>query len=347
MPLPVLLGQAAAAAADLQFLNQMATDMAATGAQMQARSFQIGLSLFAVLSLAGGTTYFWRYADQHGGSIHGIEAGLFGMVKGLAIPLVVMLAMGNFLPLLVPTALALAGDITGQTVTTGPTDIMVAGILLAGKIIHQPMAQVLNALPPMATGLGAILPGMTIVPNVANLVAHSGMLAVGSIGTILAFLLDIFVVIPAFAIMTLCYLCAIANIAIVLSAGVFQMGWSAAPGTSPMAEKFYSSINAAVMRLIVVYVTVNFITATLGVWSDRAATTDLGQLAIGWLVIAAGSIICAGLAVALPSLAASACGGVPSVSGSDAVGAGRSAANRVGAVANAGAKVVAKAAGRG
>jgi hypothetical protein len=316
-----LLAQAAGG----NFLNGMVDDMTVAGQRYEAASYGIGLGLFAVLSLAGAAMYFWRYENEHH-SLHGIEAGLFAMLKGIGIPFAIMIAVGQFLPTLTASAMALSGNITG-VVVRGPSAIMILGINLAGRVIHQPMAMVQTSLPPPANagGLGAII-GLNIAPNALALAQHAGPLVVGAIGTVLAALVDVFVIIPSFALITIEYITAIANIAIVLSVGTFTMGWSAAPGTAPIAEKFYGSVNAAAMRLIVIGVTVSFIGATIGLWAAYTATTDLSQMVFALLKVAGGSIVMAGIAVKLPAMAANAMGGSPAVGGSDTVGAGSKAA---------------------
>lgn len=322
----MILAQAVAAS-DVDFLGGMVTDMQAAGARFEAASFQLGLSLFAVLSLAGCAFYFWAYWNEHH-SLHGIEAGIFAMVKGVGVPLSIMMSVGLALPQLAAIAMALAGDITG-VVITGPTGILLIGITQAVKLVQQPYAMVVAALPASSTagGIGAIA-GLNVVPAAMALAQNLGHLITAAIATVIAALVGLFVVV-LFAFITLEYIVAIANIAIVLSVGAFQMGWSATPGTASMASRFYGAVNAAVMRLVVIIVLASFIGATVGMWGTNIVAPANGNinllvLAVAWFKLVAGSIVFAGLAFKLPHLAAEAMGGPPSVGGGDAVGTARS-----------------------
>jgi hypothetical protein len=319
----MLLAQAVPAG-DVDFLGGMVTSMETAGHRFETASFQLGLSLFAVLSLAGCAMFFWAYWNEHH-SLHGIENGIFAMVKGIGVPLTIMMSVGLALPQLAAIAMALSGDITG-VVITGPTGILLLGVTQAVKLVQQPYSMVLAAVPPPSNVGGAAgMLGLNVVPGALALAQNSGHLLTAAIATIIAALVAIFIVLPCFAIITLEYIVAMANIAIVLSVGAFQMGWSATPGTSSMASRFYGAVNAAVMRLVVITVFASFVGATVGLWGATLAAPAHGNvnllaLAVAWFKLAAGSIVLAGLALKLPNLASEAMGGPPSAGGMDAVG---------------------------
>jgi hypothetical protein len=308
-------------------LDTMTNDMIAQGRVYEAASFKFGLALFATLAVAGAITYFWRYHHEHN-TFHGIESGAFTALKNLSIPFVVMVAVGAFVPTVASVAVTMSNNITGVALS-GPSEIMVLGINLAAKVIQQPLAMVQASLPPSVDlGQFGALTGLTATANGIALAQHAGSLGVGLAGTLVAALIAVFVIIPSFAIITLEYIVAVANISIVLSINAYQAAWSATPGTAPMAEKYYGKVNAAFARFITILTTAAFIMATIKLWASYTSITDLSQMVFALLKVAAGSIVCAGLAVKLPALAAEAADSAPAVTGADVAGAAK------GAVAN-------------
>jgi hypothetical protein len=305
-------------------LDTMTGDMIAQGRIYEAASLKIGLALFATLAVAGAAMYFWRYQNEHQ-TLHGVEAGAFAAIKNISIPFAIMIAVGAFVPTITSVAESLSGNITGVPLS-GPSGIMALGINLAAKVISQPIAMVQASLPP-PVDLGPVgaMTGINATANGIALAQHGGSLAVGVVGTLLAALIAIFVIIPSFAIIALEYIVAIANIAIVLSINVYQAAWSAAPGTAPMAERYYGKVNSAVSRLIAILAVAGFIEGTIKLWASYTSITDLSQMVFALLKVAGGSIICAGLAVKLPALAAEAADSSPSVTGADLVGAAKQA----------------------
>jgi hypothetical protein len=309
------------------FLDSMTANMIATGNGYEAKSFQLGLGLFAVLSLAGGSLYFFRYQSING-TLHGCGQGLFAMAKGIAIPLTIMLGVAAALPQLLGIAEQLGGDITGVTIQ-GPSEVFGTGFQLCLNLVKQPIAAFLSATHGMVanTGLAGMIPGVQATANAAALAGNAGHMATALLSTVLAVLISVFVVLPCFALITLEYVVAIANIVIVIAVGAVQMGWSAAEGTSGMASQYYASIQGAIFRLIVIIVVVGFIGATVAQWGVFLATNDISKLVGDWLQVAAGAIICAGLALKLPSLAQHVFSGQPAMTHADAVGIAKSAAS--------------------
>ncbi|MGB8267570.1 MAG: hypothetical protein WCE44_14685 [Candidatus Velthaea sp.] len=301
-------------------LDQMVADMSASGSRYEAASYALGLGLFAVLSLAGAALYYWRYQDANGGSLHGAEAGLFAMVKALAIPFVIMVAVGGMLPAAISYGTTLGGDITGVAIT-GPTSIATLGIKLALSLVKQPVAAFQTSLGAAAgnTGLLGSLPGVQASANAVAFAQNSGHMAAAAISTLIAVVIDILVVLPAFALIAFEYILAVANVVLVLSIGAYQMGWSAAPGTTPKAEGYYGAVEGALLRFIVIVVVVSFIGATVGLWGTYLASTDLSQLLVGWFKVIIGSIVCALLAATLPSLAENKFSGRPVLTASGAI----------------------------
>ncbi len=306
------------------FLDAMTQNMIATGNGFEAKSFQLGLGLFAVLSLAGASLYFYRYQSVHG-TLHGLQQGLFHMAKAIAVPLTIVLGIGAALPNLIGIAEQLGGDITG-VVITGPSEVFAIGFQLCLNLVKQPAAAFLGATMAAAgnTGIAGYLPGMAASANAVALAGNAGHMLMAGVSTILALIVAL-VVMVCFAIITLEYVVAIANIAIVIAVGAVQMGWAAAEGTSNMAAQYYASIQGAIFRLIVIMVVVGVIGATVGQWGVFLATTDLSKLVGDWLQVAAGSIICAGLAVRLPNIAAHVFSGQPALTGGHVVDVASSA----------------------
>ncbi len=326
MMLALFLAQAAPGA--FGGLDTLTDDMIAQGRIYEAASLKIGLALFATLAVAGAIMYFWRYQNEHQ-TLHGVEAGAFAAIKNVSVPFVIMIAVGAFVPTVTSVAESMSRNITGVPLS-GPSGIMALGINLAAKVIAQPIAMVQASIPP-AVDLGPLgaMTGITATTNGIALAQHGGSLAVGIVGTLLAALIAIFVIIPSFAIIALEYIVAIANIAIVLSINVYQAAWSAAPGTAPMAERYYGKVNSALSRLIAILAIAAFIEGTIKLWASYTSITDLSQMVFALLKVAGGSIICAGLAVKVPALAAEAADSAPGVTGADVVGAAKGAAANV------------------
>ncbi len=302
-------------------LDAMVNDMQTAGTGYEAASYALGLGLFAVLSLAGAAIYYWRYAEQNQGSIHGIEAGLFAMVKALAIPFVIMVAVGTFLPGLVSYATLIGANITGVTLT-GPSEIFVLGIRLSAGMIKQawaPFLAVVHATPPIGGILGPVSGAVT------GLTLDGGHMVAALFSTVVAILVSLLVVIPCFAFIAAEYILAVANAVIVLSIGAYEMGWSATPGTSPSSETYYGAVKGAVGRFVTIVVVVAFIGATVGLWGTYLSSTDLSLLLVNWLKVAGGSIVCALLAAKLPAMAENALSGRPVLTASGAVGMVKSA----------------------
>ncbi|MGP6157934.1 MAG: hypothetical protein ACLPYS_10610, partial [Vulcanimicrobiaceae bacterium] len=214
------------------FLDAMTQNMIATGNGFEAKSFQLGLGLFAVLSLVGASLYFYRYQSVHG-TLHGLQQGLFHMAKAIAVPLTIVLGVGAALPNLIGIAEQLAGDITG-VVITGPSEVFALGFQLCLNLVKQPVAAFLGSTLAAAgnTGIVGYIPGMTASANALALAGNAGHMATAALSTVLALIVALFVVLPCFALITLEYVVAIANIVIVIAVGAVQMGWAAAEGTS-------------------------------------------------------------------------------------------------------------------
>lgn len=107
---------------------------AAGAARCEQASFQVGLILFAVLSLAVAAMYCWRYwYTNH--SLRGIERGLFSLVGAIAIPYAVMVIVGYVLPTQTAFGLLLSRHFT-KIIITGPADIVALGMLAGHTIAH-------------------------------------------------------------------------------------------------------------------------------------------------------------------------------------------------------------------
>ncbi len=258
--------------------------------------------LFGIVAVTGAIVTGVRYYAVNN-TFEGLHYPLSDLLFRLVIPYIMLKSATTFLPGIFDFASRLAGGITGITIT-GPGDILRLGLADAGTLFSAsttPLADYLAANPLGALGTLATFSAGN------NFFFAIGLCVLGALAAVSIAL--------AFAFIAAELLVATVNILLTTSIGAVQLGWAAASGTQQMAAAYWSGVQMAIFRVIIIYAVASFITSAatiaFGLPKDM---TDAGAVCVYLTSALAFAWAACYLALRIPSLAQHVFSGRPTIS---------------------------------